>query len=152
MEDAHDPASQVPCTSAGFTLRGWHNAPSGRPLLHSLHGNGLCGRTCEPLLRVLVAAFDLWLCDVQGHDDSDHGGRVQGWNRTAELALEAFQAGRGRFGEVSRYACGHCFGRVLSCLILAREPLLFRRAVLLDPALFGRAMIGALGFSELFGL
>ncbi|MDV7211365.1 alpha/beta fold hydrolase [Azotobacter beijerinckii] len=139
-------------TSAGFTLRGWHSTPSGRPLLHFLHGNGFCGRTYEPLLRVLAADFDLWLCDVQGHGDSDHGGRFQGWNRTAELALEAFQAGRGRFGEVPRHACGHSFGGVLSCLILAREPDLFQRAVLLDPVLFGRAMIGALGFSEFFGL
>jgi len=139
-------------TSAGFTLRGWRSTPSGRPLLHFLHGNGFCGRTYEPLLRVLVADFDLWLCDVQGHGDSDHGGRFQGWNRTAELALEAFQAGLGRFGEVPRHACGHSFGGVLSCLILAREPDLFQRAVLLDPVLFGRAMIGALGFSEFFGL
>ena len=27
-------------TSAGFTLRGWHTPPSGKPLLHFLHGNG----------------------------------------------------------------------------------------------------------------
>lgn len=139
-------------TSAGFTLRGWHTAPSGRPLLHFLHGNGFCGRTYEPLLRALAADFDLWLCDVQGHGDSDHGGRFLGWNRTAELALEAFQAGFGRFGQVPRHACGHSFGGVLSCLILAGEPALFRRAVLLDPVLFGRAMIGMLGFAEFFGL
>lgn len=139
-------------TSAGFTLRGWHSAPSGRPLLHFLHGNGFCGRTYEPLLRLLAADFDLWLCDVQGHGDSDHGGLFLGWNRTAELALEAFQAGRGRFGDVPRHACGHSFGGVLSCLILAGEPTLFQRAVLLDPVLFGRAMIGVLGFSEFFGL
>ncbi|TKD45798.1 alpha/beta fold hydrolase [Azotobacter chroococcum] len=139
-------------TSAGFTLRGWHTAPSGRPLLHFLHGNGFCGRTYEPLLRALAADFDLWLCDVQGHGDSDHGGRFLGWNRTAELALEAFQAGFGRFGQVPRHACGHSFGGVLSCLILAGEPALFQRAVLLDPVLFGRAMIGMLGFAEFFGL
>ncbi len=51
-----------------------------------------------------------------------------------------------------RHACGHSFGGVLSCLILAGEPTLFQRAVLLDPVLFGRAMIGMLGFSEFFGL
>ncbi len=25
--------------SAGFTLRGWRSEPSGKPLLHFLHGN-----------------------------------------------------------------------------------------------------------------
>lgn len=33
--------------------------------------------------------FDLWLSDVQGHGDSDHGGVFRGWNRTAALAVEA---------------------------------------------------------------
>lgn len=139
-------------TSAGFTLRGWHSAPSGKPLLHFLHGNGFCGRAYEPMLAVLAEDFDLWLCDAQGHGESDHGGRFHGWNRSAELAVEAFQAGRERFGEVPRFASGHSFGGVLTCLILAREPALFQRAVLLDPVLFSPAMIGVMGFSELLGL
>ncbi|WP_017939471.1 alpha/beta fold hydrolase [Zestomonas thermotolerans] len=139
-------------TSAGFTLRGWHSEPSGRPLLHFLHGNGFCGRTYEPMLRLLAADFDLWLCDVQGHGDSDHGGRFRGWNRSAELAVEAFEAGLGRFGSVPRFACGHSFGGVLSCLILAKWPTLFRRAVLLDPVLFTPAMIGLMSFAEVLGL
>lgn len=139
-------------TSAGFTLRGWHSEPSGKPLLHFLHGNGFCGRTYEPLLRLLSQDFDLWLCDVQGHGDSDHGGRFHGWNRSAELAVEAFENGRGRFGAVPRFACGHSFGGVLSGLILASEPALFQRAVLLDPVLFPPAMIGVMALSELLGL
>ncbi|NUL20695.1 alpha/beta hydrolase, partial [Agrobacterium tumefaciens] len=65
-------------TSAGFTLRGWHGQPSGKPLLHFLHGNGFCGRTYTPLLQALAEDFDLWLCDIQGHGDSDHGGRFLG--------------------------------------------------------------------------
>ncbi len=47
--------------SAGFTLRGWHTPPSGKPLLHFLHGNGYCGRVYEPLLALLAEDFDLWL-------------------------------------------------------------------------------------------
>ncbi|MCM2320501.1 MAG: alpha/beta hydrolase [Pseudomonas sp.] len=139
-------------TSAGFTLRGWYSAPSGKPLLHFLHGNGFCGRTYEPLLALLSRDFDLWLCDVQGHGDSDHGGRFHGWNRSAELAVEAFAAGRERFGAVPRFACGHSFGGVLSGLILASEPQLFQRAALLDPVLFPPAMIGVMALSELLGL
>lgn len=122
--------------SAGFTLRGWHSPPSGKPLLHFIHGNGFCGRTYEPMLALLAEHFDLWLCDMQGHGDSDHGGAFVGWNRNAELAMEAFVAGKAIFGDVPRYALGHSFGGVLTSLILAAHPQMFRRAVLLDPVLF----------------
>lgn len=123
-------------SSAGLTLRGWHSPPSGKPLLHVLHGNGFCGRVYEPMLVRLAEHFDLWLCDAPGHGDSDAGERFVGWNRCAELAVEAFEAGRGPFGEVPRYALGHSFGGVLTSLILATHPQLFRRAVLLDPVIF----------------
>ncbi|VEE18112.1 alpha/beta fold hydrolase [Ectopseudomonas mendocina] len=139
-------------TSAGFTLRGWHTPPSGKPLLHFLHGNGYCGRVYTPMLAVLAEDFDLWLCDVQGHGDSDHGGRFHGWNRSAELAVEAFEALRAPFGDVPRFALGHSFGGVLTSLILARHPELFRRAVLLDPVLFSPAMIGVMALSDVVGL
>jgi len=89
---------------------------------------------------------------VQGHGDSDHGGRFHGWNRSAELAVEAFEALRAPFGEVPRFALGHSFGGVLTSLILARHPELFRRAVLLDPVLFSPAMIGVMALSDVVGL
>ncbi len=139
-------------SSAGFTLTGWHSAPSGKPLLHFLHGNGFCGRTYEPMLALLAAQFDLWLCDVQGHGETEHGGRFHGWNRSAELAVEAFEAGREIFGAVPCYVLGHSFGGVLTSLILAQHPQLFQRAVLLDPVLFSPPMIGVMGLSELLGL
>lgn len=128
-------------SSAGFTLRGWHSPPSGKPLLHFIHGNGFCTRTYEPMLARLAEDFDLWLCDIQGHGDSDHGGDFRGWNRNAELAVEAFNVGRERFGSVRRYACGHSFGGVLTSLMLAEHPQLFERAVLMDPVLFPRSLI-----------
>ncbi|WP_248919534.1 alpha/beta fold hydrolase [Pseudomonas entomophila] len=136
----------------GFTLRGWRTPPSGRPLLHFLHGNGFCSLAYQPLLMRLGEHFDLWLSDVQGHGDSDHGGVFRGWNRTAALAVEAFAAERGEYGEVPRYAVGHSFGGVLTGLILAAEPGLFQRAVLLDPVLFSRGMIGMMGAAAMVGL
>ncbi|WP_339650625.1 alpha/beta hydrolase [Halopseudomonas pelagia] len=128
-------------TTAGFVMRGWHTPVSGKPLLHFLHGNGFCTRTYEPLLALLAEHFDLWLCDLQGHGESDHGGPFLGWNRNAELAVEAFEAGRQRFADVPRFACGHSFGGVLTSLILAAHPGLFERAVLLDPVLFPLSLI-----------
>lgn len=139
-------------SSEGFTLRGWRSPASGRPLLHFLHGNGFCGLAYQPLLMHLGEHFDLWLSDVQGHGDSDHGGGFRGWNRSAALAVEAFEAGRGEYGDVPRLAVGHSFGGVLTGLVLAREPHLFQRAVLLDPVLFSRRMIGVMGAAALVGL
>ncbi|KKO16655.1 MULTISPECIES: alpha/beta fold hydrolase [Pseudomonas] len=139
------------CTE-GFTLRGWRTPASGKPLLHFLHGNGFCCLAYQPLLMRLGEHFDLWLSDVQGHGDSDHGGVFRGWNRTAALALEAFAAGRSEYGDVPRFAVGHSFGGVLTGLILASEPQLFTRAVLLDPVLFSRRMLGVMGVAALVGL
>jgi pimeloyl-ACP methyl ester carboxylesterase len=140
-----------PC-SAGFTLRGWHSEPTGKPLLHFMHGNGFCGRTYEPMLAVLSDYFDLWLSDVQGHGSSDVGRRFIGWNQSAELAVEAFELKRLLFGDVPCVAVGHSFGGVLTGLMLAEHPTLFQRAVLLDPVLFSPTMIGIMALSDVVGL
>ncbi len=90
-------------TRHGFTLRGWHSRPSGKPLLHFLHGNGFCGRVYEPMLTHLGQHYDLWLSDAQGHGDSDHGERFVGWNRSADLAVEAFKAQGQAFAGVTPF-------------------------------------------------
>lgn len=136
----------------GFTLRGWHSPPSGKPLLHFLHGNGFCGRIYEPMLQALSARFDLWLCDVQGHGDSDHGGRFVGWNRNADLAMEALDQQGQAFAGVTHFALGHSFGGVLTGMILGEQRTRFARAVLLDPVLFTPAMLMGLSLGELTGM
>jgi pimeloyl-ACP methyl ester carboxylesterase len=139
-------------TREGFTVRGWHSPPSGRPILHVLHGNGFCCRTYEPLLAALNYNFDLWLSDVQGHGDSEVGERFVGWNRNADIALEAFKHHRHLFGEVPALALGHSFGGVLTCLIMGSQQKLFSRAVLLDPVIFPPAMALAITMAEGLGL
>lgn len=134
--------------SAGFTLRGWRSEPSGKPVLHFLHGNGFCGRAYSPMLHRLGNDFDLWLCDAQGHGDSDHGGAFVGWNQSAALALEAWQAHAHDYEKVPHYACGHSFGGVQTCLIMAEQPGIFERAVLLDPILFTPSMIALMTVSH----
>lgn len=128
-------------TPEGFTLRGAHSLPSGKPLMHVLHGNGYCSKMYWPLLAKLEPYFDFFLSDAQGHGDSDHGGRFVGWNRSAELAALAFAAHRDKFGEVPVVALGHSFGGVLTALMQAKQPSLFQSSVLLDPVLFTPAML-----------
>lgn len=122
-------------------LRGWRSAPSGKPLLHFLHGNGFCGRVYEPMLQALAADFDLWLCDAPGHGDSEAAAKFLGWNTCAAAALEAFQAGRRAYGDVRCFAVGHSFGGVQTGLLLAEPGQPFARAVLLDPVLFPPPML-----------
>lgn len=125
----------------GTTLRGWRTPPTGRPLLHFLHGNGFCGRVYEPMLQALAADFDLWLCDAPGHGDSEPAAHFPGWNACAAAALDAFQAGRKPYGSVPCFAAGHSFGGVLTALLLAEPAQPFARAVLLDPVLFPPPML-----------
>lgn len=140
-------------TPQGFTLRGWHSPPSGKPVLHFLHGNSFCGRVYEPMLTLLSADFDLWLSDVQGHGDSDLGGRFKSWNTSAELAVQAFQSHRKHlFGDVAVMGLGHSFGGVLTCLAMAEHPKLFSRAVVLDPVIFSAAMALGITMAEATGL
>jgi len=139
-------------TRHGFTLRGWHTRPSGKPLLHFMHGNGFCGRVYEPMLRHLSVHFDLWLSDAQGHGDSDHGERFVGWNRSADLAVEALKAQGQAFRGVSHVAAGHSFGGVLTALMAGEHRGLFERVVLLDPVLFTPPMLLGMSLGELTGV
>jgi pimeloyl-ACP methyl ester carboxylesterase len=138
--------------SGGFVVRGMHSRPTGRPVLHFLHGNGYCGMVYRALLEPLSEHFDLFLSDVQGHGDSDHGGRFRGWNRTADYCVEAWQHHAALWRGQPVYALGHSFGGVITSLVMAQHPELFRRAVLLDPVLFTPAMIGVMGLSDVTGL
>ncbi|WP_436291510.1 alpha/beta fold hydrolase [Variovorax sp. LjRoot178] len=100
----------------------------------------------------LQGDFDIFISDIQGHGDTDHGGKFVGWNRSAELALEAWNAHRHRFGPVEQFAVGHSFGGVVTGLMLALAPTWFHRAVLLDPVLFPPAMMKAIEVANALGL
>lgn len=133
----------------GLTLRGWRTAPRGRPLLHFLHGNGFSSRTYEPMLTELARDFDLWLCDLPGHGDSDPGPAFLGWNENARLALLAFEAGRPQYGDVAAYSVGHSFGGGLTALMNAEPHRPFAASVLLDPVLLPPAVIGMVSALQL---
>lgn len=128
-------------TPAGFTLRGYRSAATGKPVLHMLHGNGFCSRMYQPMLQLLAADFDLFLSDAQGHGDSDHGGPFIGWNKSAELAAAAWLAHKSLYPDVAVYGIGHSFGGVLTALIHTSAPSPFDSAILLDPVLFTPTML-----------
>ena len=135
----------------GLTLRGWRTPPRGRPLLHVLHGNGLCARTYAPMLEPLSERFDLWLCDAQGHGDSDAGERFLGWNANAAMAARAFRAHHPA-PTAPVFAVGHSFGGVLSALMAAANPSLFQRLVLLDPVIYTPLVAASVALLDRTGL
>ncbi|WP_322027734.1 alpha/beta hydrolase [Burkholderia sp. BCC1977] len=141
-----------PMPEHAMSLRGWFTPPTGKPVIHFLHGNGFCGRSYDPMLAVLATEFDLWLTDLQGHGESDIGRGFLGWNANAEIAARAFNAHRDVFGRAPVFAVGHSFGGVLTSLMLANQPSLFQRAVLLDPVLFTRDILAAISLTNLFGM
>lgn len=144
-------------TSAGFTVRGLRSAPSGRPLIHFIHGNGYCGLVYEHMLSPLLAHADLFISDVQGHGESDHGGHFRGWNATAGFCGEALQSFREEYLDaegqpVPIFGLGHSFGGVMTTLMMAKSPTLFQQSILLDPVIFSPSMVRVMALSDTVGL
>lgn len=117
----------------GFVLRGYYTPPSGKPLLHFIHGNGFCGLTYEHLLAELQRDFDLFISDAQGHGESDAGGEFRGWDKSAKLFIKIWQEYASLWKHVPKFALGHSFGAVMSTLMVARQPDLFDGGLLMDP-------------------
>jgi len=120
-------------TGSGMTLRGHYTEPSGKPMIHFIHGNGFCGLTFENLLSHFQADYDLFISDGQGHGDSDAGGKYPGWNRSAKYFAEVWSNFEGMWGKVPRIAMGHSYGAIMSTLIMSRHPKLFDMGILMDP-------------------
>lgn len=139
-------------TKHNFTLRGFYTPPSGKAVLHILHGNGYCSRMYQPFLAQLLPYFDLFLSDAQGHGDSDHGGAFIGWNQSADLALDAWLAHKDTFGTVPCYGVGHSFGGVLTALINSKTTSPFTAVALLDPVLFTPGMLTMMQALDWLGL
>lgn len=135
---------QVP---EGFTLRGMRSRPTGKPVLHFMHGTGLCTLAYWPLLAPLLDQVDLFLSDFHGHGDSDGQSPFVGWNRSAELAALAWQAHASDYGDAPVIAGGHSLGAILGAMMLADHPQLFSRGLLLDPVVMPPLMraVGWLG-------
>ncbi|KRG76025.1 hypothetical protein ABB30_10720 [Stenotrophomonas ginsengisoli] len=140
----------------GFTLRGWRSRPSGRPMLHFIHGTGMCGLTYWPLLQQLRGQVDLFISDLHGHGDSDGVWPFVGWNRSAELARAAWQAHAADYPGVPVIAGGHSLGGVISAMMLGMQAQadmpVFQRGLLLDPVVMPPLMHATGRLGETLGL
>lgn len=138
--------------SGGFTVRGVYTEPSGKPVLHFIHGNGFCGLCYEELLAPLQDHVDIFISDAQGHGNSDAGANFAGWNRSAHYFAEVWRHFSPMWDGVTKIASGHSFGAVMSSVVMAKHPDLFDVGLLLDPT-FAPALSGnTLSLLSQFGL
>lgn len=117
----------------GFVLRGYYTPPTGKPVIHFIHGNGFCGLTYEHLLSQLQDEFDLFISDAQGHGESDAGEEFKGWNVSASIASKVWRKFSYQWESVPKFALGHSFGAVLTTLMMAKDASLFDGGILMDP-------------------
>lgn len=119
--------------SGGFVVRGMFSEPTGKPVLHFIHGNGFCGLTYEKLLAGLQDDVDIFISDAQGHGDSEEGDEYAGWDRSARYFAEVWSHFSHLWADVPKIACGHSYGAVMSTLIMSKQPGLFDAGLFLDP-------------------
>lgn len=142
---------------SGTVLRGHYSPPSGKPVIHFLHGNGFTGLVYWPFLKSLTDDFDLFISCVQAQGDSESTEKFWGWNRHAGYSAEVWADYQHLWQGVPQIAMGHSFGGVVSSLMLANSDLVkqyglvFEKLILLDPVFFLPHMIGAMTLSDFFG-
>lgn len=139
-------------SSAGHRISGYHSEPTGRPVIHFVHGNGYNGLVYWPLLRRLHEHCDLFISDIQGHGESEANGHFKGWNQTSLLCEEAWRDYRHLWPDQPHYGMGHSFGGIMTTFMMARNPSLFRRSVLLDPIIFSKRMLLVMKVGTFLGL
>ena len=137
---------------AGFTVRGYHSRPSGKPVLHFIHGTGFNGLTYECLLAELQDDYDFFISDGQGHGESDAGEFYPGWNQSAENFSLVWQHFSSYWANVPKIAAGHSYGAIMSTLMMAKNPTLFDCGILLDPVYSSPRIAKAMSVLTNFGL
>ena len=118
---------------AGFIVRGFHSKPSGKPVMHFIHGTGFCGLTYEHLLAEFQDDFDFFISDGQGHGESGTGEFYPGWNKSAQNFARVWQHYAPLWNDVPKIALGHSYGAIMSTLIMAKHPEMFDFGILMDP-------------------
>lgn len=136
----------------GYTVRGYHSKPSGKPVIHFIHGTGFSGLTFEHLLAEFQHDYDLFISDGQGHGESDAGDSYPGWNKSARNFMQVWQHFLPLWAGVPKIALGHSYGAIMSTLMIAKQPELFDIGMLLDPVYSSPKIAKAMSVLTNFGL
>lgn len=123
----------------GSFLRGHWVDVSAADTINFLHGNGFCSKAYWPLLKRVASGYNLLLQDAVGHGDSDEGAGFESWQKSADHAAEVLLKECVDTNNI--IGMGHSFGGVLTLLMEAKHPGLFKKIVLLDPILLPKQII-----------
>jgi pimeloyl-ACP methyl ester carboxylesterase len=138
--------------SNGLTLRGHYTPPTGKPVIHMLHGNGFNGLVYEKFLAPFQEHFDLFFSNAVGHGDSDSNGRFLSWDHSAVNFVEVWQHFSAMWPNVEHIGMGHSFGAVNTVLMNRLDPGSFNRLVLLDPIIGSPTWVFSANLLQIFGL
>nr|WP_282435225.1 alpha/beta hydrolase [Pseudoalteromonas arctica] len=125
----------------GVIIRGQRTRPSGKPVIHFVHGTGFSGLTYWPMLSQLTDYYDLFIHDIQGHGNSDAGRCFYGWDNNALFTSLVWNSFAKDYPNVPVIGVGHSFGGVLTALMAAENPNSFHSLILLDPVIFSQKML-----------
>lgn len=119
---------------AGWERQGKDDAPS----VHFLHGNGFCATTLAHVGLQLPNDWNLMFTDVPGHGGSKQpAGDMPNWLTMARQIGDAIE----QRADAPIFAVGHSMGGVMTLMLAAERPHLFKRIVLLDPVLFSPEIV-----------
>lgn len=119
---------------AGWDRKGKEGAPS----VHFLHGNGFCSTTLLPIGLQFPADWNLLFTDVPGHGESlQPQGYMPNWLQISRQIGKTLEQ---RIDEPV-LGVGHSMGGVMTLMLAAERPDLFKKIVLLDPVLFSSEII-----------
>lgn len=120
----------------------------GEPL-HLLHANGFCGGAYEPLVKYFHDRYRVTATDIPGQGDSltYRKGKVKKWEPLAADMTEYFP----RKMDTPVTAIGHSLGAVLTLMVAAEHPDMFRKIVVMDPVIFSPRLIMVFRIMRLFG-
>jgi len=123
----------------GEDISGWdRKGEEGATSVHLLHGNGFCSPTLLPVGMKFPQEWNLLFTDVPGHGNSKQPqGYMPNWLTMARQIGEALES---RVNEPI-YGVGHSLGGVMTLMIAAERPHLFKKIVLLDPVMFSQEVI-----------
>ncbi|MBJ7539563.1 alpha/beta fold hydrolase [Marinomonas transparens] len=122
-----------------------------KPTLHFLHGNGFAVQTYRRFLLKLDG-YNLLMQDAAGHGMSPSGKQFVGWNGTEKRFSNSLKSQKERLKSSELIGIGHSFGGVMTTLMSERDPKLFSRLVLLDPALFPPRLLWMMHAAKLLGV
>ena len=103
------------------------------PILHLLHGNGFSSGSLFAMAEFMPSAWTLMASDLPGHGLTPvRNMKWPDWNQMADtLAQNVVSA-----ASEPVVGIGHSMGGVITLLMAAKYPRLFRQIILLDPVLF----------------